>query len=198
MRTRPRSWVPYCPPATLVRVIRHYRFADVPPTIYLTELEGLGISRGLSSRVIGALEFLGLLDAAHRPTTAWERLRRRDDDRYRVGLAELINQAYRPLLNGSNDLNVKFATEKLAARPPAGQTARMVACLVGLCEEAGIVIRGSPLPRSELPMRKLQSPADPVALWVARMPQPGTPWPKSQRQRWLAALDAMLDAIYEV
>src|SRR5207253_2582092 len=55
-------WAPYCPPATLLQVIGHYRRRDVPEKLSKTDLLQIGVAEGLTNRTWNGLRFLHLIE----------------------------------------------------------------------------------------------------------------------------------------
>src|SRR5437868_10282280 len=97
--TLPPNYMPYAPAAPVLNLIRRAREGRLLDAYTLDQLIRLGIAEGNADRVQKALEFLGLLDGdSAARTPAFERLSRVTTNEYPRAMAELVQNAYAPVL----------------------------------------------------------------------------------------------------
>lgn len=193
---------PYCPPATLLMVLRTFRKRDVPAQIDKPMLVQLGVPEGgLVNRTWNALQYLGLIDADGETTPTFRALRYATDDQYPDALRKVIEKAYEgifaiidPATASEQQLNNAFHPYS-----PLGQRSRMVTLFLGLCQEAGVSLVVTPRARStntESAARKAAS-SGPRARPSASAPARRQPAQVGRRPSFVGGEDAALRAWFD-
>ena len=139
------DYMPYAPATPVLTLIRRARDGRLLDAYSLEQLVRLGVAEGNADRVQAALAFLGLIDAETAQKTAtFDRLSRVSTEEYPQAMAEVVQNAYAPVLavvdpREANDVAMHDAFR--GYNPPA-QRARMVALFLALCRESGLVDGG--------------------------------------------------------
>ena len=214
---------PYASSKAVLLVIKRLRDAGLPEPLTLEGLERVGVSSTMTSPVLRALRFLGLVDEGGDRLPGFERLRRAASPDYQSALAEVIRESYIKVFQIADPARDSYEQVHDAFRgfDPANQRPKMVRLFLGLCEEAGIVppqpqrqrvpkknpSGGRPAsPQAPPPPQTAQIPQLPPPLRstryqvidgiVAQLPANGT-WSKPRRDRWLAAMTSAVDLLIE-
>ena len=224
VRATEEHFAPYSSASAVLGVIRQLRNRGLPDPLTTTALEAVGVPPSMTAFTLKALVFLGLIDESGNITAAFTRIRRATTEEYPGALAEVVRGAYLKVftvVDPAIDGEVRI-TDAFREFEPAKQRDKMVRLFLGLCEEAGIVPKGTvgqrkistPGPRQrrealpEVPDDKgskaLPPPPPPpdkqlhagVAGLIADLPSRGTRWEKVERDRWLAAFTNSLDYAY--
>lgn len=150
-------YMPYAPASSVLQVIRRMRDGRLPDPLSLGALHQLGVAEGNADRVQKALRFLGLVDEENRRTDVFNRLARVSTEEYPRALAEIVQNAYAPILQIVNpDEDPELAVhDAFRGYDPAGQRVRMVGLFYALCREAEIIsggpVKRTPTPRTRKP-----------------------------------------------
>lgn len=214
-----RQFAPYAPASTVLTVVRHFRNRDVPERLTPTNLVQIGVSENLVGRVLRALQFLGLVDAGFGTTREFRAIPSATDEQYQEILGGLIRNAYADIFRLVDVANAPTEVLNNAFRPysPAGQRERMVILFNELCREAGMRVSGTEEePKITAPRMRLQpkrdirqdrGPARPartpsqgvnptISALLEQLPQVGETWTRDSRDRWVRALEGILDLLY--
>jgi len=148
MAQEPR-WAPYCPPATLLQVITHYRKRDVPERLTKTDMLQIGVAEGLINRTWNGLRFMQLIEDDGLTTENFRALRFATDEDYQTVLLGILRAAY---ANIFSVIDPALATEQQLERAfipysPGAQRPRMITLFLALCREAGIAVKEPPKQR---------------------------------------------------
>lgn len=219
-------FAPYCPPATLLQVLKAYRKRDVPDVIEKPLLVQLGVPQGLVNRTWQALDFLGLIEADGTTTKEFKALRYANDDDYPAAFRAILEKAYAQIFSVLDPATASEVQLNNAFHPysPLGQRSRMVTLFLGLCAEAGIQTAiaarsrstqaesgkktaprrvGPAAALSRPTARKIGRPSSfavgedaALVAWFQTRPDPKTVWPTESRERWVKTLMAIVDGIY--
>ena len=204
---------PYASSKAVLLVINRLRDAGLPQPLTLEGLERVGVPSTMTSTVLRALRFLGLMDEGGDRLPGFERLRRASSVDYQATLAEIIRESYIKVFQIADPVRDSYEQLHDAFRgfDPANQRPKMVRLFLGLCEEAGIVStqpqrhrrskRSPSGERAALQPPPPQPPSQPTCYQVidaivAQLPSTGT-WSKPRRDRWLAAMTSAVDLIIE-
>lgn len=90
---------PYAYPKAVLGLIYRYREGALPDPITPSALRPFGIPPNNAPRLLKALDFLGLIDDAGRPTGSFERVRQASAEEYPAALADVLRAAYRPVFD---------------------------------------------------------------------------------------------------
>jgi hypothetical protein len=132
----------YGSPASVIRVLRHFRQREVPEVLTNTTLTQLGIKDSLIRMTWRSLVFLGLIAEEGTTTDKFRSLRFATDDQYGQVLADIITDAYSDVIAVAPPESSNRGQLFNAFRPytPASQHDRMITLFLALCEEAGMVV----------------------------------------------------------
>jgi hypothetical protein len=139
------NYMPYAPAAPVLALIRRARDGRLQDAYTIEQLIRLQVAEGNADRVQKALEFLGLVDGDGALKTAtFERLSRVTTEEYPRAMAEVVQNAYAPVLavidpQEANDIAIHDA---FRGYNPAAQRPRMVGLFLALCRESGLVEGG--------------------------------------------------------
>ncbi|MGH2452622.1 MAG: DUF5343 domain-containing protein [bacterium] len=217
-----RRFAPYAPGATVLKIIRHFRNREVPDQLTPTMLMQLNVTENLVPRVLRALQFIGLIGDTFDTTADFKRIPTADDQQYQQLLQGLLRTAYREIFQLVDVENAPRESLVRAFLPyaPASQRGRMVILFTELAREAGMRISGTEeeprMTAPKIPIRKREPGRTPqgagrqipqtgegavhpsLLVLFADLPANGHPWTKADRDRWMKALQAMIDYIYPV
>ena len=223
--TDQRQTAPYAPLTNVLTVIRRYRERGLPDPVTLQELERIGVPSGNAPRTLAALRFLGLVTDEGRRTEAFNRLGRATSTEYPDVLAEIVQEAYRPVLTVVDPAEDSEIAVNDAFRhyQPQAQRDKMITLFMGLSREAGIVAGGPPERRSrrrsraeppqrtvrqtaEMPVESLQGVSSAIgegpdfrllSALMQQLPKSGK-WSKERRDKWIQAMSAGVDLLVEI
>lgn len=140
MTTDVTRTAPYAPLSNVLVVIRRLRERGLPETLTPQELARIGVPDGNAARTLQALRLLGLADEEGRRSPRFDRLGRATSTEYPDVLAEIIKDAYAPVLTiidpataGEHEIHDAFRSFE-----PRAQRGRMVSLFIGLCREAAL------------------------------------------------------------
>lgn len=216
-------FAPYTSIGNMLLLFKQIRKGWIPGQIDKGEMVRVGITAGNANRTIAALEYFGLIDENKVPTNTWKAIATATTNDYPTVLEGILRSSYptifelHPNPNDATDVEISNA---FAKSEPLRQRDRMIALFRGLCQEAGL-ISGEPLTREKTSSPKRNSdssskadqkrvPATPPSVnpslrWyndletlMSKLPNPDSPkWTKSEKERWLAALQATLDLLID-
>ncbi len=147
---------PYAPATSVISVIKRYRERGLPEPVDNKILKSVGITHGVAPFTLVALRFLGLLDVSGCHTEKFDVLRRASSETYPLELLQIIQSAYTEIfviVDPAQDTRERIE-DAFRQYDPQAQRDRMVALFLGLCREAGLVISGEVIKKSE---RQIQS-----------------------------------------
>ena len=139
------NFAPYAAPINIREILRHFRHANLPNPLSGARLEEIGIPRSSTGVTLRALAFLNLIDAKGNLTAVFNQLHKATEDEYRIALAEILRKAYVrvfTVVDPAVDDKIKISQGFLVYEP-SSQHLKMIRLFIGLCEEAGIVIKRS-------------------------------------------------------
>jgi hypothetical protein len=221
------NYAPYASYKNVQDVITRYRDRGLPDPLSTGELERIGVPSGMAPRTMRALRFLGLIDEGGYRLEPFERLKRANTVEYPGQLAELIRAAYLPvfqIVDPAQDSDTALA-DAFRRFEPSAQREKMIALFRGLAEEAEIipklkarprepVRRSEPKPKPKTPSVQAHAEsasgtgtapgaeavtADYRLVQAVIQQLPKDPrWTQARRDRWLAALTAAVDLVFEV
>ena len=220
------NYAPYAPYKSVQSVITRYRERGLPEPLTSAELQRIGVPASMAPRTLQALRFLGLVDKDGNRLEPFERLKRATTQEYPDQLAEIVRAAYLPVLqivDPAQDSDVAIS-DAFRRFEPSAQRDKMIGLFRGLAEEAGIIPRTKPRQRAGGRKPDAQLRTTPIASRPAKQPttEAGTQsteesvrdyrlvaaviqqlprepkWTKIKRDRWLQALTAAVDLLFEV
>jgi hypothetical protein len=212
--------MPYAPAGSVLTVIRRYRAHGAPKTVDVIEITRVGVSSGNAPRTIAALKFLGIVDDNGK---FLDRLSKASTEEYPDVLGDIVRDAYSNIFTitePSTATEVQIS-DAFRGYDPEKQRSRMVQLFIGLCQEANIrkgkptvvegrknasitdeIVRKKP---QEMHPTNLEN-AKPYTTWDANL-QPAinllprsvdtdgkAHWKKSERDRFLTLVTAIVDA----
>lgn len=220
-----QDYAPYASYKNVRDVINRYRERGLPDRLTAGDLERIGIPSGMAPRTLRALRFLGLIDEDGNRLEAFDRLKRATTEEYPAQLAEIVRAAYLPIfqiVDPAQDSDTALA-DAFRRFEPSAQRDKMIVLFRGLAEEAEIIPpdkprqreypgrRAEPRPRAVAPKPSTQvvepvgSPAPGESHVDYRLVQavlqqlPSEPrWTAAKRERWLTAMSAAVDLVFEV
>jgi hypothetical protein len=218
------NYAPYAPYKSVQSVITRYRERGLPDPLTSAELERIGVPGSMSARTIQALRFLGLIDEAGNRLEPFERLKRSTTQEYPDLLAEIVRAAYLPvfqIVDPAQDSDTALS-DAFRRFEPSAQRDKMIGLFRGLAEEAGIIPRTPRQrgggrkpdiqPRSKAATPNVVKEAPPaatpagddgqidyrlVSAVIQQLPRERR-WTKAKRDRWIQALTAAVDLLFEV
>jgi hypothetical protein len=219
------NYAPYAPYKSVQQVITRYRERGLPEPLSSAELERIGVPHSMSARTLQALRFLGLVDGEGARLEPFERLKRATTQEYPDLLAEIVRAAYLPvfqIVDPAQDSDTALS-DAFRRFEPSAQRDKMIGLFRGLAEEASIIPRTprqrsggrkpDPQPRAKTPTPKAPKPATQdapapageegvqdfrlVSAVIQQLPRERR-WSKAKRDRWIQALTAAVDLLYEV
>jgi hypothetical protein len=219
------NFAPYAPYKQVQGTITRYRERNLPDPLTSTDLERIGVPPGMAPRTLRALRFLGLIDEGGYRLPPFEELKRAKTEEYPERLAEIIRGAYLPvfqIVDPAKDSDTAL-DDAFRHFEPSAQRVKMIALFRGLAEEAEIIPKGKPRqregggarradatakPRSTPKVPKADPPATPhpddslpdyrlVQAVIQQLPKEPR-WTNARRERWIAALTAAVDLVFEV
>lgn len=140
---------PYAPPSSVIEVLHRLRSRNVPQAIDSDYLRSAGFSTAIASRILQALEFLGLINEAGQPQDSLRSLARSSDQDYKQLLDGIVRNAYSEVLEVV-DLTQDTQDQIVSAfrrYEPGSQHYRMAILFLGLGREAGIPVLDEPRKR---------------------------------------------------
>ena len=215
-RTLSENFTPYTSIGNMLLILNQIKKGWVPSLVDKGEMERVGITAGNVSRTISALGYFGLTDENDKPTDTWKAIATSTSNDYPKVLEGILRNAYPSIFqlhpNPADATDVEL-DNAFAKSEPLNQRSRMVSLFRGLCQEAGL-IAGDPITRDrnqnskqsantfEWPNMKI----NPSLKWyndldtlMSRLPNPANPqWTTAEKERWLTALQSMLDLLIEV
>lgn len=215
-----RRFAPYAPGSTVLKIIRHFRNREVPDRLTPTMLMQLNVTENIVPRVLRALQFISLIDDTFDTTADFRRIPTADEKQYQQLLQGLLRTAYREIFQLVDVENAPRETLVKAFLPyaPASQRGRMVILFTELAREAGMRILGTKeeprMTAPKIPIRKREPGRTPkvggrsapqggegrvhpsLLVLLADLPANGNPWTNTDRDRWMKALQAMIDYLY--
>jgi len=225
MTKLPENFAPYASFGNIQIVLEKIRKGWVPTSqIDSGEMQRVGISESTANRAIAALQYLGLVNDDNRPTDTWKAIATSTANDYPKVLEGILRNAYPSIFElhanpaGAADTEIFDAFIK---SEPLNQRSRMVTLFRGLCQEAGLmsgdpktkkpVIKQTSAKSNDKPKTDTQKSNPPattinpslkwyndLATLMGRLPNPdNAKWTKDERERWLAALQSMLDLLIE-
>jgi hypothetical protein len=138
----PTNFAPYAPSSNIEAVINRLRTMNAPQEITSAVLAAAGVPEAHYGRVLQSLEFLGLIDAARRPTPEFTRLVGVPATEFEGVLAEILRRSYAELfqiVDPTRDEPSKIQAQ-FQRYQPKSQTGQMAALFLGLCRLAGMPI----------------------------------------------------------
>lgn len=221
------NFAPYAPYKQVQAAITRYRERGLPDPLTSAELERIGVPPGMAPRTLRALRFLGLVDEGGNRMPTFEELKRAKTDEYPTRLAELVRGAYLPvfqIVDPAKDSDTAL-DDAFRHYEPSAQRTKMIALFRGLAEEAEIIEKGKPRQRDGGSRRIEPTPpkrrpagikkAEPEPTVTLTFTADETPdyrliqaviqqlpreprWTTTRRTRWIAALTAAVDLVFEV
>ena len=217
---------PYTAGSALVGIIRRFRDKGLTAPFTADVLVRAGVSEGLVSRTMQALQTLDLIDDKGNPTPTLQKIRVVPEKEYKTCIADWVKSAYAEVFQfvDPNKDDAQSVRDAFRSYTPVGQQERMVALFFALCAEAGLVgesRKSEPKPAARKPqvartmasagasrniVRNVaaQSPVFsgslPPALdgLMRSLPQTGTGWTKEQRDRFIETFKSVLDFVIPV
>ena len=131
---------PYASTGSIKTVIDKHRQVGLLD-ISLERLQRIGVTEALAPRTLYALTFLGFYDEHGRVTPEFDALRKLPEHEFKPALAELLKQAYAPVLENLDPATATQLDVENALRgfEPTGQLSRMVQLFIGLMTYAGLM-----------------------------------------------------------
>lgn len=214
---------PYTSTGNMLTILGRIRKGWVPSQVDKGEMERVSITPSNASRTIAALEYLGLINENGKPTDSWKAIATSTTNDYPKVLEGILRNSYPSIFelhpNPAEATDIEIANA-FAKSEPLNQRARMTSLFRGLCQEAGL-IEGESVTKERKTQSKqanfngdsksekqktIYNPSfNPSLRWyndletlMGRLPNPENPkWTKAERERWLAALQSMLDLLIE-
>lgn len=131
---------PYASTGSIKMVIEKHRQIGLPD-VNLEKLQRIGVTEALGPRTLYALTFLGYYDESGHVTPEFDALRKVPEHEFKPTLAELLKQAYAPILevldlDTATQLDVENAFRGFK---PTGQLPRMVQLFTQLMAYVGLM-----------------------------------------------------------
>lgn len=158
---------PYAPAPAMIAVLEKHRQVRLNKIDDVTLDLRIGITETLRPRVLRSLKVLGFIDDEGVPTAEFAKLPGLSDADYMPFLADMLVDAYAPVLEdiGDKDMGDADAVEAaFRSFTPTGQIKRMVNLYLGLMSYAGVITEG---PRK----RGGKSPSAPASARTVRTPK---------------------------
>lgn len=214
---------PYTAGSALVGIIRRFRDKGLTAPFTGEVLIRAGVSEGLVSRTIQALQSLDLIDEKGMPTPTLQKIRVVAEKDYQKCIADWVKSAYAEVFQfidpGKDDQQT--VRDAFRSYTPVGQQERMVALFYALCAEAGLVNeskKSEPKPSARKPrgeriatvktaqLKRGRTPAPihieglPPALagLMQSLPKDGNGWTKETRDRFIETFKSVLDFVVPV
>ncbi len=204
---------PYAPYATLKTFLN--RFNQAVPGVIDKNLQG-NMSGALWSQIKTALRYLKLVSEDNIPTESMKTLCRAQGEERNLALQAIVGEAY-PYIFNEAGFDFSTATgaqirELITTNATAsGETVgRCMTFLKDIARDAGMIVSpyfnekktGSKNDRRDsLVPQAIRQPAkaeSSLLLWglFERLPEPRTPWSKTEREQWLALMASVLAMEY--
>lgn len=224
VRSIESGFAAYASSSAMLTVIKQLRSRGLPDPLNGTALEAVGVPASMTAFVLKTLLFLGLIDESGKLSTECIQLRQASTEEYPNTLAQILRKAYIKvfeIVDPATDDETRVS-DAFRIFEPAKQRDKMVRLFMGLCEEAGIVAKGSvrhketSAPRQARPVIERKDveigPSQPIVLLtkmpvglhpalaglVADLAAKGSSWTKADRDRWLLAFSSNLDYAYPI
>jgi hypothetical protein len=131
---------PYASTGSIKTVIEKHRQVGLQD-VSLERLQRIGITEALAPRTLYALTFLGFYDEGGHVTPEFDAVRKVPEHDFKPALADLLKQAYAPILENldpavATQLDVENAFRGFE---PTGQLPRMVQLFMGLMAYVGLM-----------------------------------------------------------
>jgi Family of unknown function (DUF5343) len=144
------GYAPYASSDNVLAVIRKRREGGLPEVLDIEELSKAGVPKGLETRTLRALRYLGLIDDAGRQKPMFGELARASAADYPLVLGDLIRRAYKEVFAAIGEPSQALPSDfedAFRKYSPDRQRHRMISLFTSLCREAGLM-SGSPSYRS--------------------------------------------------
>src|SRR6266498_1784440 len=217
------NYAPYAFTGNVLDILHRLRDASLPEIIDVGVVVRIGISEGNAHRTVATLQFLALIDDEGKQTKEMKNLAKASTNDYPSVLAEILRSAYSRIFEVVNPQKASEIEIMDAFRglEPASQWKRMGILFIGLCQEAGL-ISGTPAtsekPQSESSRKPSKNGQNSTARpkpqrissgaggWYSdlqnifdKLPDRDNPsWSSDTKQKWLKALESMLDLLIDV
>lgn len=132
---------PYASTGSILEVLKKHRQVGLSK-IDATVLDQLHITESLRPRTLASLVILGFIDENGATTTEFKNLSRLSEEDYLPGLADLLQEAYAPVLRfigNPAEASVQSIEGAFRAFTPTGQLDRMVQLFIGLMAYVGLM-----------------------------------------------------------
>jgi uncharacterized protein DUF5343 len=216
------NYAPYAFTGNVLDILHRLRDASLPEVIDVNVVMKIGVSGGNSHRTVATLQYLGLIDEEGKQTKELKNLAKASTADYPSVLAEILRNGYSRIFEIVNPAKANEVEILDAFRgfEPASQWKRMGNLFIGLCQEAKIiagepatsdkptetkkVIKNSQSSNNARP--KTQKFYGGQSGWYSdlqnifdKLPDRNNPtWSSDTKQKWLKALESMLDLMIDV
>jgi uncharacterized protein DUF5343 len=217
------NYAPYAFTGNILDILHRLRDASLPEVIDTGVVVKIGVSEGNSHRTVATLQYLGLIDEEGTQTKEMKNLAKASTADYPSVLAEIIRNGYARIFQIVNPTKATETEIMDAFRgsEPASQWKRMGILFIDLCKEAGIIANDPATAEKQTETRKPAKnnqsnsnsarPKTPkfyggTGGWYSdlqnifdKLPDRDNPkWSSDTKQKWLKALESMLDLMIDI
>ena len=217
---------PVAPTGMVTKVLDTYRETGLGGGPITPELlVRMSMGDEIARRVLQTLRLLDYIDDDGNPTKSFLAFKQASTASYKQLFADQLYDIYAPVfavtgknLAGKTVTDVEDAFRRYS---PGSLRKRMVTLFLGLCQYAGVAetvptrkpgpkqpANGAPpktprTRRTHVPPPPADDPVDftglddAVVAWIKKMPKRSEPWSTKAKDRWFAALRAIVDGVWE-